>query len=218
MKRFFLLVFLFTFCLLSFKSKIEDVFVEKIYLNLKENEIGITILSDSDNKGLLISQNDQHILFLFQYNNFISLKENLDLFDVKRIKNVYTTFDRKINVFGVSSKEFEGSLRSSFFKIEKKEDLINIQLKDHNFCIYDDGKNGDFSECDFVYMLNFSKEMDLSDDIQLLFLEENGNADLLKNLYEKWIDSYFVHNQYITVKILDKKYDISIVPKIGYKN
>ncbi len=218
MKRFFLLVSLVFFCIFSYKSKIEGVFLEKIYLNLKKDEIGITLLSDSDNKGLLISQNDQHVLFLFDYHNFISLKKNLELFGANKIVDVYTTFDRKINIFGKSSQLFQNSLKNTFLKIDRREDLIRMQVKDQYFCIYNDGKNTDFSECDFVYLLNFSKEIDLSDDIQLLFLEENGNADLLKNLYEKWIDSYTVHNQYITVKVLDKKYDISIVPKIGYTN
>lgn len=218
MKRFILLVFLIFLCIFSFKTKVKNVFVEKIHLNLKENEIGITILSDLDNKGFLVSLDGQHFLFLFQYNNFSSLKKNLELFDVSKLRGVYTSFDRKINIFGTSSLKMDSSLETPLLKMKTKIDYMDFQMNNYHFCVYNDGVNTDFSDCDFVYLLKFSKEMDLSDHIQLLFLEEGGNGDLLKNLYEKWIDSYLVSNQYITVKILEKKYDISIIPKIGYTN
>lgn len=86
-----------------------------------------------------------------------------------------------------------------------KSDKIEIELKDNEFCIYDKNISeiGDYSSCDYIYILNNEEEVyiKLNNNMKVLFYNEyvNFSSKFLEHLYTTWIDSYIISEEEFTV-------------------
>ncbi len=200
-----LIIILFILDLSFFSIKTNKAFIEKINIELKKDEMGITFLINNDNNSLLLSKNNEHNLFILKHQSDDGIMNKLKLFGVNQLNNIFA-----LNKFDTNYKL--DSLDSiAYLDILKKNNITKMRIDTFNFCIYEQGYNKNFNECDFLYVLD-NDNLAIDEDIKVVFYTEKVNIDNL-NIYEKWIDSYKIDDEsYITLVIKDDHYDFTIIP------
>ncbi|MDD3340746.1 MAG: hypothetical protein PHN72_00890 [Bacilli bacterium] len=204
MKKYVIILFLFLFSVVVFKQKVDTTFIEKIDLGLKKNEIGIIFIPTKDNEYLLLKK-DQHSILLPLEEKNGNKGDILEKINQDQIEYSYSS-----EIKGKIKASLEIPLEVDNIYIEKKEDNIIIKLEDQNFCIY---KEGSLETCNYVY---FRKDIHLPENnIKLAFYKEGSHEILEKELYDKWIDSYPIKIEELTImKFHDSTYNVIRIP--GY--
>ena len=187
MKRvFFLIVLIILYCFIV-HEKTESTFLEKIDLNLEENEIGVVIY----NNDILLKQNGKNTLILVDEDD--NVNQFLATFEVDKINNLITYIDDTIVDAEI---------------IKKEENDFKIKLNNYTFCIYEQES---IDTCSFVYLKNENSDIEINNQNKAIFYK--GKGELQENLYIKWIDSYSLSsNEYIIIKIKDDTYNIINIP------
>lgn len=202
-----MLVIIVECCYLSKKSI--PVFIEKIDLKLKENEIAIINLYFNKNKGMVIKTVDTDVLLLIDLKDKNKLLANLDDFGIE--VDYLLSFD-DCDIPSDDKQILNDSLEINGIKFYKNNNNITINYQNHNFCILDDNYIDDSNNCHYIYWDNPSGEIETNYEPELI-LYQKLNEDFLEKTYDKWIDTYYVDPAYYTIlKLNSISYNLINVP------
>ena len=215
MKKVLFIFFLIILYTIIITKKIDQAFIEKIDLNLKEHEMGITFISLDDSKSLLINKDQTKILVILEYLNSRKINDILKIFDVNKLDYILMSNDYSIdlktdNCEIIVNKELE--IADIEFKAIKN--IIQIEYLEHNFCVYS-GLNPTKlnNECHYVYFLNINKDVTINDSTDMIFYNEGTNSDFLEPVFDKWVDIYMIKKDYyVTLKLDEDTYDTITLP------
>lgn len=181
-----------------------DNIIENNSILFIKNDVSTSLLFTLDNKSTLVElENNDKI-----YTNEINKVDNLILLD-----NIITDIEYENRyVLDGSSIMVDG------LKISKIDKLL-FEFGDINFCVYDKNIsiNGDYSNCDYIYILNNEENVfiRLNDNMQALFYNEqiDFSNEFMEHLYTTWIDTYIINKDNLT--ILELKYNDYIIKEIN---
>ena len=193
-KIFFLMLVLF---IILINTETKAFVTKKIDLKIKDDETSIVFIDLKNSKSLLINDEDDSNLFILKYENDRGLKEVLQIFESKPdIFYLNKSFNKKIdNIY-----------------IFNQKNLTKFRINNYTLCIYD---NNDVkvNNCDFVYIINLSKEFILNENISAIFYDENTQSKYLKNVSESWIENTIISTDSFTIlKLYEDSYNIIVVP------
>lgn len=215
MRKILLIFFLIIIYVIIITKKIDQAFVEKIDLNLKQNEMGITFISLDDSKSLLINKGSTKILMVLKYLNNHKINDVLKMFNVKKLDYILMNGNYNISV-KTNRKEIipNKKMEISDMEIINDHDVIKIDYLNHRFCIFEKSNpvrlNGD---CQYIYFLNINKNVSINDETNMIFYNEGTNPIFLEPVYDKWIDIYVIKKDYyVTLKLDEDNYDTITVP------
>ncbi len=199
-----------------FKEEVAVVNVEKINLNLKEEEIGVVFIDQDKDDYLLILSDKVSLLLVLD-----NLKQ-----DIEKILNKFNVYDVKFilikdnniridkNIIKLMDYYKEGDIE--FFL---KEDIIKIVYGDTSFCIYINSTANklDIFDCNLVYfykVLNIPYlKINERTDVIFYHYERPLPSYLVEKIYEKWINTYMIrNNEWTVIKIGDGYYNIIVIP------
>lgn len=191
MKRLYILVII---ILLTGCTK--SIYVDNQY-EIENNSI-IFIRNDLST-SLLIYEDDKYSLIELENKDKIyTISINVSVDNLILVDDVLTTIDYENKYILLDNIILDD------LKIEK-DDKVLIELNDNKVCIYDKNISlkGNFSMCDFVYILNNEEEVyiSLNNDMKVLFYNEhiNFSSKFLEHLYTTWIDTYIINNNELTL-------------------
>ena len=211
------LIFIFVILLLYLfiiKQKLATAFIEKINLNLLDDEIAVIFLSSDDYKTILLKDNAEELLLILDLKNDKILKKSLNKFLDNKLD--YLFYIKPLSNLNIDSSIRDVlSNRVDFinFYITKHSNIITISNDNYNFCIYDIGENNDVTNCDFVYFSDMNNQINISENLKAIFYEKKVANNFKENTYIKWIDNYELNvDAYNILKISKNNYDIITIP------
>lgn len=215
MKKIFLIFFLIIVYVIIIKHKIADTFVEKIDLNLKDKEMGITFITLEDSKSLLINKDNIKMLVVLEYLNSNRMNDVLKVFGIDKLDYILMNDEYNIDVLANNSKIINNKqLKIKDVSFSNHNDEMKISYLNHNFCVYEKISNQNFSDdCKYIYFLTVDKDVQVNDNVNMVFYNEDTNPDFLEPLYNQWIDVYMVKKDYfVTLKLDEDNYDTITLP------
>ena len=211
------LIFIFVILLLYLfiiKQKLATAFIEKINLNLLDDEIAVIFLSSDDYKTILLKDNAEELLLILDLKNDKILKKSLNKFLDNKLD--YLFYIKPLSNLNIDSSIRDVlSNRVDFinFYITKNSNIITISNDNYNFCIYDIGENNDVTNCDFVYFSDMNNQVNISENLKAIFYEKKVANNFKENTYIKWIDNYELNvDTYNILKLSKNNYDIITIP------
>lgn len=179
--------------------KIMKTSVENINLSLIKDELGIIFINAKDNKGLLLSLNNQNILYIFKLHDYLEITNYL------KPLNINIDYIIMNDNYQVDNKQiiFQEYLYLNNITFEN-QDYITIKYNNQSLCI--DPK---YNNCDYVYYI-VEKDYYIDDRTKIFLYNDDLNVD---KIYNQWIDSYKITNQVYTILKIKDKYDIIEIPK-----
>ena len=211
------LIFIFVILLLYLfiiKQKLATAFIEKINLNLLDDEMAVIFLSSDDYKTIFLKDNVEELLLILDLKNDKILKKSLNKFLDNKL-------DYLFYIKPLSNLNIDSSIRDVLsdrvdfinFYITKNSNIITISNDNYNLCIYDIGENNDVTNCDFVYFSDMNNQINISENLKAIFYEKNVANNFKENTYIKWIDNYELNlDTYNILKISKNNYDIITIP------
>ena len=216
MKRIVFIIIMFCICLLIISYKVKNVSIEKINFNLYENEILFTFLSSSNNKAILIMDQDKNNLLVFDLKNSKDFNNDLSKFVSNKLDNVFIKNNIKIDInIKYTMKDYiRNYVNFSNYSIVGNNNIVSINNNKYNFCIVESGINKDISNCDFIYFISLDKEFNVNDNIKAVFYSKDIKNLFKESNYTKWVDNYEIEeNCYYALKIIDDDYEVITIPK-----
>ncbi len=215
MKRvIFILVILF-FYLIIINKKIETAFIEKIDLNLLDDELAVVFLSSNNYKTILLHDNDMNSLLVLDVNDSKMLVRNLNKFMDRKLDNLFILDKSQKNLdIDYSVKDvLNDSINMGKYQISKSDNIIEISNDKYNLCVYNTGLNNDITKCDFIYFINMDIQLNMNESLRAVFYEKNIANKFKENTYIKWIDNYELSNDtYNILKLSNDSYDVITLP------
>ncbi len=199
MKKIIVIFILMIFSLGMYKYKV-SLSSSKIKINVKEDEIALLLFKEQNNEYLYVKTKNEDILLpLIVYNDNIPYKI-LNKLGIREINiNEYKTNVVKNNII----KNIDN------FKINFSENKKEIKNNDFSFCIYE---NGNIPDCKYIYFLN-ETEIE-NESLELALYSDKIDEKFEKNLLEKWIDTYKISSNDITIiKLRKNDYNVLKVPE-----
>ena len=177
-------------------AKIKDQKLDRVDINLKDNEIGIVIINLEQSKSLLIKYKNKNILYLFNYLG----KQNID-----SSTNIFTD---KIDYIYMNN-DFSYKTNNKIIGHKNIDDLTllpnKIIYKEKTICI------NQSNDCDFV-IIN-QNDILLNKDIKALFYTNNLSTSYLDYLNTFWVDKYRLSNQSYTIITIGDDYQVNNLVK-----
>lgn len=199
MKKIIVIFILMIFSLGMYKYKV-SLSSSKININVKEDEIALLLFKEQNNEYLYIKTKNEDILLpLMVYNDNIPYK----------ILNKLGI--REININEYKTNVVENNIIKNIdnFKINFSENKKEIKNNDFSFCIYE---NGNIPDCKYIYFLN-ETEIE-NESLELALYSDKIDEKFEKNLLEKWIDTYKISSNDITIiKLRKNDYNVLKVPE-----
>jgi len=215
MKKILLIFFLIIVYIIVIKYKVENAFVEKIDLNLKENEMGITFITLEDSKSLLINKDDVKLLVVLEYLNSNKINNVLKMFGVEKLDYIIMNDEYNIDILANKNKVINNKqLKIKDISFFNHDNELKINYLDHNFCVYEKiSEKSFYDDCKYIYFLTVDKDIKVNDSVNMVFYNEDTNPTYLENLYNQWIDIYMVKKDYfVTLKLDEDNYDTITLP------
>ena len=213
MKKILFIFFLIIVYILIIEYKMDDTYVSKIDLNLKEKEMGITFINLEDSKSLLINKEDIFILVILEYLNDNKINEVLKMFGIEKLDYVLMNDEYNMDIL-VSNKV----INKKKFKVKdisffNNDNELKINYLDHNFCVYEKIQEESDKDCKYIYFLTVDKKIEVDEEVNMVFYDEDTNPDYLESLYNQWIDIYMIKKEYfVTLKLDEDNYDTITLP------
>lgn len=191
MKKLYILVIivLLTGCTKSIYVDNQDE-IENNSIIFIRNDLSTSLLIYEDDKYSLIELENKDKIYTISINVSV---DNLILVD-----DVLTTIDYENKYILLEDIILDD------LKIEKNDKVL-IELNDNKVCIYNKyiSLKGNFSMCDFVYILNNEENVyiSLNNDMKVLFYNEHikFSSKFLEHLYTTWIDTYIINKNELTL-------------------
>lgn len=214
MKKIIFILFLLLLYFFLINRKLTTVFIEKIDLNLTDDELAVIFLSSDSYKSILLKDKDETSLLVLDISNSKKLEKNINKF-----------IDEKIDYLFLSNKEISLDVNYSVkdvlnneismdnFVIKKNANIIEINNYKYNLCVYNVGSNNDVSNCDFIYFINMDYQISMSENLKAVFYEKKVASKFKENTYIKWIDNYELSSDtYNILKLSSDSYDVITIP------
>lgn len=214
MKRVIFIFVILFFYFIIINKKIETTFIEKIDLNLLDDEVAIIFLSSDSYKSILLKSNNDTSLLALDINNSKKLNKNINKFVDRKIDYLFLN-NKEINIdIDYSVKDIlNNEINMENFIIRKQSNIIEINNHKYSLCIYDVGNNNDVSNCDFLYFINMDYQISMSEALKAVFYEKKVANKFKENTYIKWIDNYELSSDtYNILKLSSDSYDIITIP------
>lgn len=210
MKKIFFIILVITLELVLLTNKTQHVFIEKIDLKLKTNELAITFLFSKDNKTLLLNTKENKILIVLNLNNKTKILTDLENFNSSNLtyllgfKYYDITSDNKMII--KKSQQIENII------ISEDNHNLKINYLDHNFCFYFNDYKQNFNNCHYVYIEKPNDDTNFLDEPELI-LYYNLNEEFTEEMYDKWVDTFYLDPAYYNViKFNIESYNIVNIP------
>lgn len=183
---------LFNFCIVY--AKIKDKNLDKVDIKLKEDELGIAVITLEGSTSLILKYQDKYIFYLVDYINDIDLDTNIKVFT----DNVYNSYMAKNYAYDaqILKEKIIGDLTL-------KPDQITY--KDYNICL------NHSRDCDIVIAL--SNDVLLTKDINAILYRTDLDEGYLDYIDTFWVDKYRLTNQNYIVITLGADFIIDSISK-----
>lgn len=214
MKKIIFILFLLLLYFFLINQKLTTVFIEKIDLNLKNDELAVIFLSSDSYKTILLKDKDETSLLVLDINNSKKLEKNINKFIDERLDYLFLN-NKEISLdINYSVKDIlNNETNMDNFTIRKKFNIIEINNYKYNLCIYNVGSNNDISNCDFIYFINMDYQISMSENLKAVFYEKKVASKFKENTYIKWIDNYELSSDtYNILKLSKDSYDVITIP------
>lgn len=215
MKRVIFILVLLLLYFIIINKKLETAFIEKIDLNLLDDELAIIFLSSDNYKTVLLRDNDTASLLVLDFNDSKHLLKNLNKFIDKKLDNLFLIEPNKISLdLDYEIKDIlKDSVNMGKYQINKYDNIIEINNNKYNLCLYNTGNNNNINNCDFIYFINMDFQLNMSENLRAIFYEKNIASKFKENTYIKWIDNYELSNDtYNILKLSKDSYDVITLP------
>lgn len=214
MKRIIFILMLLLLYFFIIRQKLSTVFIEKINLNLLDDELAIIFLSSDEYKTVLIKDNISSSLLVLDLKNDKRLNQDLNKFIDKKLDYLFLNKEfSNINIDSSIRDFLNSRIDLINFYISKSSNIIKINNSNYNFCIYNIGNNNDITDCDFVYFIDMNSEINTSENLKAIFYEKQITNKFKENTYIKWIDNYELNSDtYNVLKLNKDNYDIITIP------
>ena len=215
MKKILLIIVLLVLYILILHHKLSTVFIEKIDLNLLDDELAIIFLTSDNYKSILLKDSSMNSLLIFDINRSKNLNKNLNKFVENKLDYLFVTEDFKVdfNINYAVKDYLNNNTNINDYLININDNIITISNNNYNLCIYDVGSNDNIENCNFIYFLNMNYQLDLNEDLKAIFYEKNIENKFKENTYTKWIDNYDMSDAiYNILKLSSDSYDIITIP------
>ena len=184
--------------------------VNKIEVDIKENEILINFIFNSDFNALYIQDNGVNSLIVLDYKiEEKDIEKMLKKHNIDEIDILYTITPVILNIFDVQSKY-----------LQTENNLIILNYNNNNFCIYVEEyqESTDLNICKFLYVVKFKTGIlkDLIGNPEVVFQTEMNPLPIKTQelIYDNWTELYTINNnEYTILKISKDGFDTLIIPK-----
>lgn len=212
-KIIFILILIFLYFIIINK-KLSTTFIEKIDLNLLDDELAVIFLSSDSYKTVLLKDRNSTALLVMDLDNDKNLSKNLNKFIDTRLDYLFLN-KSNINVdIDYSIKDtLNDKISMEKFFINRNDNIIYISNNTYNLCLYNIGENNNVEDCDFVYFLDMDIQVNMKENMKAVFYEKKIANIFKENTYIKWIDNYELSNDaYNILKLSKDSYDIITIP------
>lgn len=165
----------------------------------------IVFIRNNLSTSLLVYEDDKYSLIELENKDKIyTISINVSIDNLILVDDVLTTIDYENKYILLDDIILDD------LKIEMNDKIL-IELNDNKVCIYDKNISlkGNFSMCDFIYILNNEENVyiSLNNDMKVLFYNEhiNFSSKFLEHLYTTWIDTYIINNNELTLLEINKE-------------
>lgn len=178
------------------------------YNNIEKNTV--YFIKKDNSTSLLIYNNNKTTLIQLENKEKIYTNNNLKINNLILLNNIITNIDYDNKYI------LKKNMNINNIDIIKTDKLI-ININNYNLCIYDKNINinGDYTKCDFIYILNNESEINikLSNKTKAIFYNEykTFQSSFLEKIYISWIDTYAISTNNITKLTLEDNYNIENV-------
>ncbi len=214
MKKIIFILFLLLLYFFLINQKLAMTFIEKIDLNLADDELAVIFLTSNEYKTILLKDKTETSLIVLDISSSKKLEKNINKFIDERIdylflNNKEISLDINYSVKDVLNIE----TNMDNFTIRKNSNIIEINNHKYNLCIYDVGNNNNVSNCDFIYFMNMDYQINMSENLKAVFYEKKIASKFKENTYIKWIDNYELSSDnYNILKLSKDSYDVITIP------
>ena len=170
---------------------------EPVNYEVKINDNSVIFYKDS----VIIYHNNKFLLFMLKDTELdINKYSNV----INKIDYLLTNKILKNDIEAVEKYRFDKNIEINGIQIFI-ENKIKIVLNGNNICIYDKdiSNSGNYSLCDYIYILNNEEEVyiNLNDNMKVLFYNAYSNFSnrFLEHLYTTWIDTYIINKDNLTI-------------------
>ena len=189
MKKYFIIIILIILNILVYTDKTILSSSSKINLDLKEEEIALSIISLDNSKSILINKKD---LFVLEYIDSLNLEKVINLYGVNILRNLIQNNNDLINIKSYNKQTLNNKIMIDNITFEVNDNIKIINYKNYNFCIYKSGTNKNFS-----------------DEVLAVFFDKNIKENKIEKYYDKWVDSYILNDKtFYTLKFLNNDYEV----------
>lgn len=165
----------------------------------------IVFIRNNLSTSLLVYEDDKYSLIELENKDKIyTISINVSIDNLILVDDVLTTIDYENKYILLDDIILDD------LKIEMNDKIL-IELNHNKVCIYDKNISlkGNFSMCDFIYILNNEENVyiSLNNDMKVLFYNEhiNFSSKFLEHLYTTWIDTYIINNNELTLLEINKE-------------
>ncbi len=205
MKKYFIIIILIILNILVYMDKTILSSSSKINLDLKEEEIALSIISLDNSKSILINKKD---LFVLEYIDSLNLEKVINLYGVNILRNLIQNNNDLINIKSYNKQTLNNKIMIDNITFEVNDNIKIINYKNYNFCIYKSGTNKNLSICNFIYFLDMDN-INFSDEVLAVFFDKNIKENKIEKYYDKWVDSYILNDKtFYTLKFLNNDYEV----------
>ena len=201
------LLMLFLISILFVKTKAGEV--SRIDIDLKNDEVLINFIYNSDFNALYIQNNNTNTLIMFDYRTIDGVENYLKDNRLNNISKIYTITPVIIELFGI---------KGEYIKTENNLIILNYYNK--NFCIYNEEyqSNPNLNLCKFLYVIKYKTGIlnDLIGDIEVVFQNEKNTLPIKtqERIYDNWTELYTINkNEYTFLKISKEEFETLIIAK-----
>lgn len=200
MKRIVLLIVLIILNCVILYTKIESSNIDKIDLELEDNEAGIVFFYDM----ILFKINNENIVYLLDNYKNSNIIQNVNPF-VTSIDYVLMNKKHNINIGAKKILDDEIEINNIEFDYD---DYLEIVYNDYKLCI----DINEINDCDFIFNTKNNKFF-INQNTKLILYNSDIDRTYLDNISNKWIDSYKIHDEIYTVMKINNFYEIVEIPK-----
>ena len=194
--------------ILFIKPNIEQV--NKIEVDLKNDETLINFIFDENLNALYIQDNSINSLVILDY------KDDEKAIEKKLIENGINSIDKLYTITPVILNLFD--TKSEYYKT--LNNLIRLNYNNNNFCIYiEEYQNApDLKSCKFLYIFKFKYGIfkNIIGNPEVIFQNENNPLPIKtqEQIYDDWTELYTINNlEYTILKISEEGFDTIIIQK-----
>lgn len=200
MKRIILLIVLVIINCVILYTKIESSNIDKIDLELKNNEVGVVFFDDL----ILFKINNKNIVYLLDNykdsNTMVKLKPFVYKLD-------YVLMNKNHNINIGDNKIIDDEIEINDIEFDY-DDYLEVKYYNYKLCV----DVNEVNDCDFLFYTKNNKIF-INENTKAIFYSNNIDRKYIDNFSNKWIDSYKIGNGLYTVMKINSFYEVIEIVK-----